>query len=364
MVKRISPEAGDEQVQAVADDGVELVTGVEIDQPAAGGESEAGTGDGNPPAAAGDESDGVPEFAPGQVQLPVDRAETVRRIRDASRASELREEEAAVAAAGVSLSPAEQRDIRDVAESPEEEAVLVAERLVEKRNVQAMQRARQRVNEAVPARTLLTRPGYGPSHGNVKIHVRDSFAFLLGRSRNTRDGKFYISGLFDASVAVRSVVQGHHAGCPYATWYLVQIEKEIEDFRSLVVEMEEKAKALVEAATFVRMSPFVSRQPADVPLDFVVSYGFWFVDLLVRYDNVLRLLQPYLRQKFISQAEYSAIQEPLGRSLRRLLRLPSRWRFVGRDAVLQKTNTFYAAEHEMGVLPQEILEGQVKPELV
>lgn len=377
MVKRISTVTGEDQVQAVTDDAIENVA-VDENHPLAAGEgANAGAVDeSSPNAAAGDGESGVEAaFAPGQIHMPVagddaavmqlsNRAEKLKRMRDSSRAYELREAEAEVAAAEVSLTPAELRDIRDIAESPEEIAELTEERLKEKRNDQAMRRARQKVNEAVPARTLLTRPGYGPTHGSVKIHVRDSFSFLLGRRQNRNEGKFYISGLFDSSQVVRNVVQGHHAGCPYATWYLVQIEKEINDFRALVTAMEQKAKALVEAATFVRMSPFESRQPADVPLDFAVSYGFWFVDLLVRYDNVLRLLQPYLRQKFISLGEYAAIQEPMGRALRRLFRLPSRWRFVDRDAVLQKTHAFYAAEHEMGVLPQGILEGEVVPELV
>lgn len=374
MIKRNSPVAGEDQVKDGAADAIEDVAGLESHQLVAGDDSESGTVDLTSSVETGDESVAGADFAPGQIHMPVagddaaavrelsGRAATLKRIRDKSRASELREAEIDVAATGVSLTAAERRDIRDIADSPEEESELVEERLAQKRNEQAMRRARQKVNESVPSRTLLTRPGYGPSHGNVQIHVRDSFAFLLGRSN--RDGKFYISGLFDSSVAARKVVQGHHAGCPYATWYLIQIEKEIHDFRILVAEMEEKAKALVQAATFVRMNPFVSRQPAEVPLDFVVSYGFWFVDLLVRYDNVLRLLQPYLRQKFISLGEYAAIQQPLGKALRRMLRLPSRWRFVGRDAVLQKTHAFYAAEHEMGVLPQEILEGAIKPELV
>ena len=84
----------------------------------------------------------------------------------------------------------------------------------------------------------------------------------------------------------------------------------------------------------------------------------------MRYDNVLRVLQSYLRQGFITQDEYRAIRNPLAKELRRLFRLPQQWRFVGRDAVLQQTNPFLAAEHDMGRLPQEILDGERLPQLV
>ena len=96
----------------------------------------------------------------------------------------------------------------------------------------------------------------------------------------------------------------------------------------------------------------------------MVSYGFHFADMLVRFDNVLRLLQSYLRQHFISQDEYRAIRNPLAKELRTLFRLPMLWRFVGRDAVLQQTNQLLAAEHDMGRLPQEILDGTRLPQLV
>ena len=84
----------------------------------------------------------------------------------------------------------------------------------------------------------------------------------------------------------------------------------------------------------------------------------------MRYDNVLRILQSYLRQGFITRDEYQAIRNPLAKELRRLFRLPQSWRFVGRDAVLQQTASFLAAEHDMGALPQEILEGKRLPQLV
>ena len=293
------------------------------------------------------------------------RAEKLRAIKESSRASELRDAEAAVAAPGVvTLTPAEERELRDIAEGEDDLQALRKEKLDEKREQAAMRQARRRVNDAVPSRTLVQRPTYGATRGKVYLHVRDTYAFLLGREANPETHKGYIAGMFAAGKTMRTLVQGHIAGCPYATWYLVQIEEGMARFRALVQEKEAQARALVEAATPVRLEPFTSRRPAEVPLDFTASYGFHFADILVRFDNVLRILQSYLRQGFITQDEYRAIRQPLAKELRNLFRLPQQWRFVGKDAVMQQTNQLLAAEHDMGRLPQEILDGERLPQLV
>ena len=293
------------------------------------------------------------------------RAEKLRAIKESSRASELRDAEAAVAAPGVvTLTPAEERELRDIAEGEDDLQALRKEKLDEKREQAAMRQARRRVNDAVPSRTLVQRPTYGATRGKVYLHVRDTYAFLLGREANPETHKGYIAGMFAAGKTMRTLVQGHIAGCPYATWFLVRIEDGMAKFREMVKEKEANAIALVEAATPVRLEPFTSRRPAEVPLDFTASYGFHFADILVRFDNVLRILQSYLRQGFITQDEYRAIRQPLAKELRNLFRLPQQWRFVGKDAVMQQTNQLLAAEHDMGRLPQEILDGERLPQLV
>lgn len=346
------------------------------DRNATAGIDEAVTGDGeNAVAEAGDDAPVAGTHAPGLVQVgrisrraagdAAARAEKLRAIQESADASELRDAKAAVAAAGnVSLTPAEERDLRDIAEGEDDLRELREEKLEEKRQQAAMRQARSRVNDAVPSRTLVQRPTYGATRGKVYLHVRDTYAFLLGREANPETHKGYIAGMFAASKTMRTLVQGHIAGCPYATWFLVRIEDGMAKFREMVKEKEANAIALVEAATPVRLEPFTSRRPAEVPLDFTASYGFHFADNLVRFDNVLRILQSYLRQGFITQDEYRAIRQPLAKELRNLFRLPQQWHFVGKDTVLQQTNQLLAAEHDMGRLPQEILDGERLPQLV
>ena len=298
MRRNREAEAGERD--DVADNAVEAATGT--------ADSEAATGTDAPAVAEADNADTAAaaetEEAPGLVQVEhmgkrtaddaAARAAKLEAIKAKGEASELRDAKAAVAAAGnVSLTPAEERELRDYAEGEDDLRELREEKLAEKRKQAAMTQARRRVNAEVPSRTLVQRPTYGATRGKVYLHVRDTYAFLLGREANPETHKGYIAGMFAAGKMMRTLVQGHVAGCPYATWYLLQIEDSMAKIREMVREKETQAHALVEAVTPVRLEPFTSRSPAEVPLDFTSSYGFHFADLLgAVYNSLIAAARP------------------------------------------------------------------------
>ena len=119
------------------------------DRNATAGIDEAVTGDGeNAVAEAGDDAPVAGTHAPGLVQVgrisrraagdAAARAEKLKAIQQRADASELRDAKAAVAAAGVSLTPAEVRDLRDIAEGEDDLRELREEKLEEKRQQAAM----------------------------------------------------------------------------------------------------------------------------------------------------------------------------------------------------------------------------------
>ena len=198
-------DADGDATDAADDDGVAAVAAGDDEAvaDAAGGETATSaaaseTGDG---AAAGE------PHAPGLVQVgrmgrrvaddAAARAEKLREVKARGESSELRAAKAAVAAAGtVSLTPAEERDLRDYAEGEDDLRELREEKLEEKREQAALRQARSRVNAEVPSRTLVQRPTYGATRGKVELHVRDTYAFLLGREADPERHKGYISGMW------------------------------------------------------------------------------------------------------------------------------------------------------------------------
>lgn len=276
------------------------------------------------------------------------------------KSTELIEAEQSVAD-DVDLTAAEKMEIEAVAESEAEAVRMTQEAVAEKTQRAAMRQAKTTINPTVPSQHLVNRPTYGHITATVDYHMRETYSFLLGRNV---DNKHNISGLFEAAAASRRVVQGHVAGCPYATWTLIQLDEQIALIRSLVKDAEREAQALINHSTTISIAPFTSKRPALVDLDFRVAYGFHFADLLTHYDHILRMVKSYELQFFITHAEFSAIEQKLGSPLRRLFRIPTLWNFVGKDAVNQKTATFLAAEHRMGILPDGYVEGQFKPRYV
>ena len=289
------------------------------------------------------------------------REARTRRLVDNRLSSELRNAKNEAATEGVTLSPAELRNIADIAESEEEQQELRQEAEGEKLRQQAMRKAKQAVNPSVPAEMLIKRPTFGQVIGAVQFHMRDSYSFLLGRNRGS---KHFIAGLFEAAASVNQVVRGYHAGCPYAAWYLVQIEELMDQFRTTLKVVRQEAENLIAQTTSIRMEPYTSKGPSDVHLVFKVKYGFLFTDLLKQYDEILRMVRAYMDAGFINRDEYKAIEGRMGKPLRRLFYLPGRWRFVGRDAVLQQTAPFLIAEQQMGILPEGYLDGSLKPKLI
>lgn len=275
--------------------------------------------------------------------------------------SELSAARKSVSSAAVQLTPAEEVEITLNAESEEEARELRREALEAKRQRLILREAKARVNHAVPIEVLNSRPTYGRIEGVAVYHSHDTYALIMGRNV---EGKGHISGLFEAAQAVRQVVQGYIAQCPYAAWFLAQIEEEIKNFRALAKVVRGEIEALIAEASSMRMKKFASNRPSTIELHFPTRYGFQFADLLGLFDENLRILRPYEQAGFVSKNEFSLIRDRMAKPLRRIFYLPTKWSFVGRDAVLQQTSVFFAAEHKMGILPQEFINGDFVPQFV
>lgn len=314
-----------------------------------------------------------------------------RRIsrKDERKASELIAAERAAEEIEVKLTPAEERDIRQAADSLEDAAELRQELVNAKRQQEVVRQVRSRVDRSVPVHQLSSRPSFAVTSAYIEYHTREAYAMLIGRSgyssvdgrvvtagdvgsqvdssadnKKARGRRYHIYGLFEAATKAREVVQGYRVGCPYAAWFLIRIEDEIAKTRALLTEIHAAADVLTSSVTSLKVEPLTARLPAQINLQFHVPYGYHFADLLTGYDNLVRKLKSYAMMQFLTYDEMMPLVNKLSTPLRRLYRLPCEWHFVGRDAVLQKTAPYLAAEHRMGILPEGIVEGILKPQMV
>ncbi|MDO4643809.1 MAG: AcaB family transcriptional regulator [Cardiobacteriaceae bacterium] len=265
-----------------------------------------------------DESPGLAQITPDPHVGAVHSSSTVLRSKssDETIASELLHEQASVAEQDVFLSPAEEREIRDAAESSEDADEMREEMLQKRKKDRALRQAKEKVNPSVPARLLSNRPSSGIITASIEYHMRESYAFLMGRSSNTHHeegildtgefsqddnndrkqsvkNKSRIIGLFEAARGVNELVQGYIAGCPYATWHLIRIEEEISDIRNMLDDIREIADNLTSTASNIVINPITARRPALISLTFRNPYSFHFADILTEYDNLVRRVKPY-----------------------------------------------------------------------
>ncbi len=295
------------------------------------------------------------------------RASRRRKINEARKSLEMKQAEKEIQ---VSLTAKEKQEIKDLAESPEEEQELTQSALAAKKNKAALKQAKEKVNPAVPSEQLLHKPSYGHITGTATIHTVDAYRFILGReaSIEIKNGKRIrkprIIGLLEAASQLKKIEAGYRMGCPYAASTLIEIEKQITHIREIFAKTEKEAKKLIEHSSTIKLDPFCSRNPAEVPLLFSSTYGFHYSDLLAKYDLILRPVLNYRIHHFVTYAEYVALEKQIGTPLRKLFRLASSWSFVGREAVINKTAELSEAEYKMGILSEDIISGKIAPAFI
>lgn len=270
----------------------------------------------------------------------------------------------------IELTAKEQQQINDLAESDKEAEDLKQAAIAAKKNQEALKQAKQKVNPAVPSEQLLKRPSYGHLTATATLHSYDAYRFVLGREATTeiKNGKRIrkpkIIGLFEAGSRLKIIQAGYRKGCPYAAATLIEIEKLIAEMRSLFVKTQVEAENLIKISSAIKLDPFVSKNPTEVPLWFGATYSYHYSDLLAQYDLILRPLLNYRIHRFISYEQYSSVEKQIGTPLRRLFRITSSWSYVGKEAVVNKTAKLQEAEYKMGILTDDIISGKLAPTFI
>lgn len=293
-----------------------------------------------------------------------------KKIDEARKSIEYKEAESEVADVEVNLTPKEEQEIAELAESPEELDKLRQTAINSKKHIEALKVAKRKVNESVPSRHLVQRPGYGHITATTQLHSRGAYNFFLGREQQIKivNGKRVrqtrIVGLTRAAAGLKRITAGYQSGCPYAAWTLIKIDDQIEKMQEAIKQSQIDAEKLRQFASHIKIEPFCSKTPTEITLDFKSSYAYHFANLLIEYDLLLRSILNYKIHGFITHEDYRTIESTLGTPLRHLFRLADSWHFVGKEAVESKNAKLQEAEHRMGILPKDILSGERTPKFV
>ena len=307
------------------------------------------------------DTDDAQKEAPGAVPVlpegvPEDEA---RNWLDGTRSRELEAAERELADdPEVRLSPLDQDIIRAESETPEEAAAVIAGEESRLRKERALEQAAKLINQETPSRMLLERPAWGITGATGELHMRSSWAICLGRSSPM------ITGMYGFAAKVKAVIAAYRKGCPFAAQRLLKLEAELKKVNEIFSVKEAELRKMLGSSVRTKMAPFTSERPSSVSVNFISPYAYHVFELLLIYDDIMRIIFPYAQMGMIDPKIYQENLKELGRHIRRILSTCDGYYFVGDASCRAQDDIYQAAVNAFGEPDARIIEGKLLPYLV
>ena len=306
-------------------------------------------------------TDDVQKEAPGAVPVlpegvPEDEA---RNWLDGTRSRELEAAERELADdPELQLSPLDKDIIRAESETPEEAAAVIAGEESRLRKEKALEQAAKLINQETPSRMLLERPAWGITGATGELHMRSSWAICLGRSSPM------ITGMYGFAAKVKAVIAAYRKGCPFAAQRLLKLEAELKKVNEIFSVKEAELRKMLGSSVRTKMEPFTSERPSSVSVHFISPYAYHVFELLLIYDDIMRIIFPYAQMGMIDPKIYQESLKDLGRHIRRILSTCDGYYFVGDASCRAQDDIYQAAVNAFGEPDARIIEGKLLPYLV
>jgi len=216
---------------------------------------------------------------------------------------------------------------------------------------------------------------------SIQLHTFEAYRIFIGRREGTNGYPVY-SGVLAAS-AIRNIVNSSTKGNPYADWVLINIEKKIETLRNEVANRMHAFNELIkkEAERGLKLSIIKSEEPAVVNIGFASAYGYLIADLILDYDLFVRLSKTLESRYRLDSEQAEKERRAFSRSIRSIFQyimtnrrnvgysdragVPmsnlSRLDFLPNADITAKKRVYAANNIYGGVLPREVLTGELVP---
>ena len=306
-------------------------------------------------------TDDVQKEAPGAVPVlpegvPEDEA---RSWLDGTRSRELEAAERELADdPELQLSPLDKDIIRAESETPEEAAAVIAGEESRLRKEKALEQAAKLINQETPSRMLLERPAWGITGATGELHMRSSWAICLGRSSPM------ITGMYGFAAKVKAVIAAYRKGCPFAAQRLLKLEAELKKVNEIFSVKEAELRKMLGSSVRTKMAPFASVRASSVRVTFISPDAYHVFELLLIYDDIMRIIFPYAQMGMIDPKIYQESLKDLGRHIRRILSTCDGYYFVGDASCRAQDDIYQAAVNAFGEPDARIIEGKLLPYLV
>ena len=212
-----------------------------------------------------------------------------------------------------------------------------------------------------PPKPRYQQPGVLRSQTVMEIQTRHAQRLVYGR--RAEGGKPAIIGLMRFSAMLRPIWSGAANDDPWADWWLVRIERELQESKEALEALMGNVEKRLRSVRGVDVELAHSIEPVRVSLSFSSPYAFMGAYLLADFDALVRATLTGRHVGLLDRlsAERNFLYEG-GRIVRRAFNAAYGYRYLGvvREDLRQGTAKAKRARDMLGDVPQEVVDGELR----
>lgn len=197
----------------------------------------------------------------------------------------------------------------------------------------------------------------------MKIQTRQAQKLIAGRKYE--NGVNAIIGLLEFGRRVKQIWLSAEVDDPYADWYLVQIEDEMQAVKLLINNKIQWLQGLMTGMEGFTINKAESLQPVEMDISFQNPYGYIGAYLIHDYDVLAQLVFTARHIGLMDRQSAEKIMQETGTHIRRVFRLSALWKFTGvtREDLMGNNQNAQRACDILGECPESIVAGQKRAKL-
>lgn len=195
------------------------------------------------------------------------------------------------------------------------------------------------------------------SNSYILLHTRHATAVFDGRKASDEKPEIYGVPRFAGSVG--QIYKAASADDPWADWWLLRIDEQIDNAKSKLAEFHGEIEKLLPKSKNINISDPESSEPKSRPLDFgTPSYPHRMAYLVVEFDEFCSVVRGMVHHGLIPRARGERYINLGGKPIRAALQSASGYRYQGvtRNDVVANNPKAQKATLLMGEVPEEIFD--------
>ncbi|WP_162622915.1 PFL_4669 family integrating conjugative element protein [Salinisphaera orenii] len=215
---------------------------------------------------------------------------------------------------------------------------------------------------ADPTASNAIKPGRLENFVEMTIQTRHAQRLVQGRRGNP--DKPPIIGLFRFGSEVRMIWAGAEWNDPYADWWLLHVERTLQESRETIGAMRRSVDQQLEGVAAMNVGIAESAEPNRIELSFKTPYAFMGAWLLVDFDELVLRIMTARHVGLMTRDDSGRRLAEAGRAVRHAFDSVQGYQFmnVKRPDVRDNTRRGQKALERYGSLPQDVLDGGLRAE--